>query len=153
LGYPRGRQAKPLWIGVVSFFLGLNPDNYIVEKTGFNELLPIIVQIQGPADWSYDAYRKYKDAKRILGTLRWEKALVTIVLGWAERNRIPAVYLLPSLLNKYRDPDNYSGPDNRNKKLFMRYDVTAKRMGFELQENGLFRALVDVSSNGDSPQS
>lgn len=147
LGYLREKQAEPLWIGIVSFFLGLEDDHRIAKETGFTEPFPLIVQIQGAADWSYDTEEKYEDAKRVLRKLKWERALVTMVLEWAEENGIPAVYLLPSSLNLYW------GSDERNKNLHMRYDVTAKRLGFQLQENGLFRALIDVSSNGDSPQS
>lgn len=150
LGFLQGEQAKPLWIGVVSFSLGSEVGKYsteLVEKLGSLPSLPVIVQIQGPTRHTYSTKEKYEDAKKVLGQLRWEKALVTLTLKWAEYMGIPAVYLLPSSLNKYR-----IGPDDRNEKLHVRYDVTAKRLGFRPVESGLFKALIDLSPNGDRPQ-
>ena len=148
LGYLRGKRAKPLWIGVVSFSLGSDAPDWdsFVKNAGFREPLPVIVQIQGPAHWSYDSDAKYNDAKKILRRLRWTRALVSMVLQWAESAGVPAVYLLPSSLNRFY----HDGSLSRDKRLHMRYDVTAKRMGFE-QEGPLFRALIDLFPNGDHP--
>lgn len=149
LGHLQEKQAEPLWIGIISFELGLPSSHYIVKETGFTAPLPLIVQVQGAARWSYDTDEKYTNAQEVLARLKWEKALVTVLFRWAEENSIPAVYLLPSSLNLYY----HDGTEDRDVRLHMRYDVTAKRMGFKLQTNGLYRALIDVSStrNGDIP--
>jgi hypothetical protein len=158
LGFLRGEQVRPLWIGVLSFSLGSNVGKYseeVAEKLSFDSSLPVIVQIQGPTHGSYDVDEKYEDAKMVLGKLNWEEVLVTLHLEWAEYAGIPAVYLLPSSMNKYRrglddplDPD-----DDRDKRLHVRYDDTARHLGLQLDdESGLFKALIDLSSNGDHPQ-
>lgn len=157
LGYLRRsrNQVRPLWFGVISFSSTVDMHEYsqeLIEKKESISPAPIILQLQGPADWSYDSRVKYENAKKVLGKLRWEKALVTMVLKWAESTAIPVVYLLPSSLNEYRT--TVPNPKlNLNQRLHMRYDVTAERMGFDLdQRNSLFRMLIYVPSDDQTCQ-
>lgn len=145
LGYQRGREKKPLWIAVASFVTDEISSSYRTSlfkqgiETDYECNLPLIVQIQGPAVWSYDNGEKYKDAKRVLAKLRWEKALLKLLIDWAEQNSIPALYLLPAKMNRYRDLTK-----DINHRLYLRYDVTAKRMGFVQQGEGFFKRINDA---------
>src|SRR3989344_500009 len=146
LGYLRGKDEKPLWIAVASFATDEVASRYRTSlfkrgvETDYECNLPLIVQIQGPAVWSYDNREKYKDAKKILAKLRWEKAMLKLLLDWAEQNSIPALYLLPSKMNQHRNISK-----NIDDSLHIRYDVTAKRMGFIQQGEGFFKKEIDTN--------
>lgn len=146
LGYLRQvrKQVNPLWIAVASFSSSVDLHNYAKKLTDKEETIsiaPVILQIQGPTEDSYNRLVKYQSAKKILRRLKWERALVIMLLQWAENTGIPLVYLLPSSLNNYwvwvGEEEIYL--KQRNPRLYMRYDVTAKRMGFNFDEqSGLF---------------
>jgi len=69
-----------------------------------------------------------RNMQKELRPFRWEKMLLQILIDWAKQNgfeRIDVVRARNSeWWNRYRC--------DRNKRLYMKYDVTAKRMGFKL---------------------
>ncbi len=149
LGYLRGKKQRPLWVAVTSFATDEIASSYkesLVSsgvETDYNSILPLIVQIQGAADWSFENKAMHRDAKKVLNKLRWEKALIALLLNWAEKNRVPAVYLLPSSMNRHRYNEDCTG------RLHMRYDVTARRMGFVQDGKGFYKKVVEpISVNG-----
>lgn len=65
--------------------------------------------------------------KKELQNLRWEKMLIVVVVDWAKQNRFKRVQIQRAKNNKY-----YLG---REKEFHLRYDVTAKRSGFKLDND------------------
>lgn len=145
LGVRGPRSRETLWIGVAGIVLGNELDNYETAeldlgKMSFPYKFPIIAQLQGSSKDTYEQYegtsasgkRKYKKAVEVLSSYKWERAMIDIVLEWAQRQRIPAVYMLPGNMNHWLYTLNSS------EELRMRYDVSAERMGFRMQPNGLY---------------
>ncbi len=117
-GFFLGKKERfPLWLAGVFFSSAQND-------------CPIIQQLQV-------VKHKYISQQELtLSTLQlfhWERALVYLVLDWAYINRFPAVYLQPAEMNQWVKRGNL--PLERAK---MRYDVTAERMGFRKDQNGLY---------------
>ena len=152
LGYMRGkRRTESLWLAVISFSFGPEVEYSAALEVELERKDPLIVQIQGLSKHYHSSEKKYYEGRRVLRQFGWERALVGLVLEWAESVQIPSVYLLPSLKNRYR----YKNPRTLqniqlNERLHMRYDITARRMGFQKVENGLFRAMIDLSPDGGS---
>ncbi len=106
---------------------------------------PLIVQLQtfspkiNPSEDAADLLKE--EAKLVLEKFRWEKALVALMLEWARRERFPFVYLQPGSQNRY------CGSGLTMERAKLRYDVTAKRMGFREvdkgQDKGLLRLKLD----------
>ena len=134
------------WVGVTSFCLGRGVEHYIPygesHLTGtmpFRYPHPVIVQIQGPSPSAYGReYRQelYCEALSVLQDYKWERALIGLTLDWAREEGIPSVYLLPA------DKNRWTKSREQLERLEMRYDVSAKRLGFRLQPNGLFATSV-----------
>jgi hypothetical protein len=84
----------------------------------------IINQIRGPFK---------EDAKKIHKTFsnfRWEKLLVEIFIEWARQAGLQKIFMLPSALNPWAVIKN-----NIHGSSFLRFDVTAKRLGFRRQKD------------------
>ena len=60
--------------------------------------------------------------------LRWERMLVQIVVDWARKECFDRVEILPAKQSRWTD----KAPLER---LYVRYDVTAKRCGFRYDKN------------------
>ena len=89
----------------------------------------IINQIQGV---------RYK--KHLLKFLRWEKMLVQITVDWARKNGFEKVFIQPSKKNHW-----YT--DRREKNLYLKYNVTAKRCGFKYnKEKDIFEKQLTESA-------
>ena len=72
----------------------------------------------------------------LLRKLRWEKMLVQVVIDWAKAHRrFDVVGIVPGKQN-----DWYS--KERAPRLYLRYDVTAQRMGFKLDEEAKLYKLA-----------
>lgn len=159
LGYKRGKKQKPLWIAVASIATGKISKEYqsaLVNRgveTNYDPQLPLVVQLQGPSRWSYTSDRHLPQAKKVLRKFKWERSLVALVLDWAERNNVPSVHLVPSELvqqmniTEPTDEDEPDKTENRRRlkeaeRLYMRYNVTAKRMGFKRQGEGFFKKEI-----------
>lgn len=117
--------------------------SFISGKHGRNAYscnFPIINQLQGVDLRSYGQdngrYFKFATARNLMSRYRWEKALVALIVDWAQSEQIHSVYLLPGSLNRYFHKSRIK-PEFAES-LYMHYDVTAKRMGFRLQQNGLY---------------
>ncbi|MBI2065389.1 MAG: hypothetical protein HYT62_05080, partial [Candidatus Yanofskybacteria bacterium] len=93
-----------------------------------------IKQIQGP---SY-ADPEDKDMRiAALAEIKWERLLVRIVCEWAKANGIRRVELISCKKSSwYRD--------YRHQQMFIRYDVTARRMGFQKskKEEGIYELNI-----------
>ncbi len=77
--------------------------------------------------------------QKVLGTFRWEKVLVGLVIDWAAQNGLNRIFIRPAKYNKYTAINNSAG--NRG---HMRYDITAKRMGFKIL-GGDLPHMLDLS--------
>ena len=71
---------------------------------------------------------------------KWERMLLTILTDWARQNGFNQIRVIPAKnSNWFRDCES-----ERAKRMFMHYDVTARRSGFSFdQESGqYFKALA-----------
>ena len=140
LGIKDSTRDRPLWIGVVSFLLGKDLDfysSYLEDVMNeFENPCPIIVQLQGANDETYCTTSDYEEAKQVLNKYKWERALIGIVSKWAQATNAAGVFLLPGYENRW----SYKF-DDEGQKLHLRYDVSARRMGFRMQPNGLYGEL------------
>lgn len=76
---------------------------------------------------------------------RWEKFLLAHVVGWARKNGFKEILVQPARLNKWCPGEPYSEQGKQEyDRLKLRYDVTAKRMGFKFnKETGYYiKSLV-----------
>lgn len=81
----------------------------------------IINQIQGPL------YNKaIAEVKETFSEFRWEKLFVEIFINWARQSGLQRIFLLPSAYNEWNTVQA-----NTNGTALLRYDVTAKRLGFK----------------------
>ncbi len=85
----------------------------------------IINQIQGRTKTYVKEVRE-----ETFSQFRWEKLLVEIFINWARQSGLNRLFLLPSVYNKWDTIRT-----NRNNTAYLRYDVTAKRLGFRRQNN------------------
>ncbi len=76
-----------------------------------------IRQIQG-------AYSDYNKRVSILKPIKWERMMIKIVCQWARQHKIRNVYMISATESNWYN-------DDRHNQMYMRYDVTAKRMGFK----------------------
>jgi hypothetical protein len=138
----QNQAQKFLPLGIVCFSMGRELDNYhrgiAAGRMNFSYQFPVINQVQGPStngmyigDGDKTSNQRYKEAVEIIKKYKWERALIGLVLKWARSEEIPAVYLLPALLNGWSRP-------YREKNLYLRYNVSAERSGFTRQPNGLY---------------
>lgn len=93
----------------------------------------LIKQIQGPS------YPKPEHKEILVGSLseiKWERLLVQIVGEWAKRNKLKSVEIISCKKSRwYRE--------FRHEQMFVRYDVTARRMGFDfLGKEEVYRKLL-----------
>lgn len=133
-------DEEKLWVGAVGVVLGKELDIYdsfnenpeSKDRMCFDYPFPVIVQIQGNTLSSYDEnLDSYAKARKVQGAYKWERALIGLVLEWVYSQKVPAVYLLPSEKNRWFRP-------YRQSNFHLRYDVSAERMGFKMQPNGLY---------------
>lgn len=80
----------------------------------------LVKQIQGVS-------RKQKE----LSPLRWEKMLLQIVMDWAKQNGFKKVSVIRSVDSDW----HRKSAEERCKRMYMKYDVTARRMGFKFDES------------------
>lgn len=109
----------------------------LLKESGYqmlNDPCFIIVQIQGPTK------RLDKGLSPILQNLRWEKFLIELLNAFTQQMRLRSLYLLPIEFNVY-----YELVDEETKRrLYLRYNKTAERMGFKKDEiSGFYRLDVN----------
>ncbi len=144
LGYQKPGVNRPLWIAVASIATARIASEYrsmLADEeieTDYEPDKPLIVQLQGPGTWNYDNEAAFPEATDALSKLKWERALVGLVVDWAQKSKAGPVYILPGKYNL--------GLDNTNKdeveRFKMRYDVTALRMGFRRQGEGFYKKEI-----------
>ena len=75
---------------------------------------------------------------QVLYPLKWERMLVSMLVGWSFQNSVNNVMILPAERNIYWDQGqrlrNGLTLEQHQHNLRMRYDVTAKRLGFKYEE-------------------
>lgn len=134
------------WIGVTSFSLGNDikdyfpyEDNPLKSSMPFRYPHPVIVQVQGPSPSTYGYERRldlYCEAMSVLENYKWERALIGLILDWAREDGIQSVYMLPAEKNRWLNHGEL------NERLGIRYNGSAKKLGFKLQPNGLYATSV-----------
>lgn len=90
----------------------------LLEETEPNTI--VIGQIQGIRQIRRDAVFRY---------LRWEQMLVEILFAFAREYWFTKAYMIPAQSNQWYTNTNDT---ERQKRLFVRYDVTARRLKFKL---------------------
>jgi hypothetical protein len=75
------------------------------------------------------------EPKVILNKLRWEHLLVALGISWASGVDIDQAVIQPANRNKYYEKSGTGEREAWQKRLKMRYDVTASRMGFKKDLN------------------
>lgn len=130
LGVEQEDKESPLWLAIISF----TTDN---SYKG-----PTIVQLQSYTHETYFSAGKEGQEKALsfLQAYHWEFFLVSLVGTWAQDMRIPAIYIMAGENNWY--VGNGILPLERAK---MRYDVTARRLGFRKLPDGNYRLQLDYS--------
>lgn len=93
--------------------------------------LPIIIQMQSRGLGRLDDRREQR-INDLFGNYRWEHALIFLWSEWAAGAGFSSVYVLPSAQNKWLRSGN-------KERFKMRYDVSARRMGFRTDENGIYK--------------
>lgn len=85
-----------------------------------------VVQIQGVSG-----------KKRWLSKIRWEKMLLSILIDWAKANRYKRVEVIRAEESVWypREWQKNRYSNRLRKSMFLRYDVTARRMGFKFVPN------------------
>jgi len=73
-----------------------------------------------------------KASRLELKNIKWERTLLDITVDWARKVGLPRVLVVPSA-NNYWLTDSHCQPmkEELGKRLFLRYDVTARRCGFK----------------------
>lgn len=94
----------------------------------------LVAQIQGQKGLS----RKGLDE---LNKLKWERALLQTVVDWAQRAGLPRVLVAPSANNHWLNhaycQQTKDELEDLKERLFLRYDVTARRCGFRQEAENL----------------
>lgn len=153
LGVVPEDQENSFWFSLLSFCCGKDelPSIYKTRLdvgdiiSSFSLPFPLITQIQGlKIGTGCPDYQNYIKARDLLSHYRWEHALVELVIDWAITEQIGAVYLLPSKNNVWQHRVHHN-----KEALYLRYDVTAKRCGFQLQDNGLYGINLGLYGLGE----
>lgn len=85
----------------------------------------LVAQIQAQKGLGWEQREKLKE-------LKWERSLLGAVFDWAERAGFPRVLVVPAANNYWlTDASCQDIRPSLEKRLFLRYDVTARRCGFQ----------------------
>lgn len=87
-----------------------------------------VIQIQGVPDKIVPLQR-----------LRWEKMLLAVAVDWARRNDFRFIHVARAIVNRWYK--NTKLGEAGQKRLYLRYDVTAERMGFQPSK---FQCTLDL---------
>jgi len=137
LGF-KSNPSPLIRLAALSFCRGLTMARRGSSEDILPQPFPTIVQLQvfrHTGEYSY----LNEIASQALRALRWEKLLVDLLVEWAMQQQIPAVYILPSEMNRYIN-ERRSKPDFQDflQRIQIRYDGTARHCGFKMQPNGLW---------------
>lgn len=111
-------------VGVASVGFSYNQDNKEV----------CIDQIQAIR---IDRSEATKESSKIISGIRWEKMLVNILEDVGHQLNLKTIKILKSPYNewRYEEENDSEWRKEHNDRLKMRYDTTAKRMGFKADQN------------------
>jgi len=85
----------------------------------------LVAQIQSQKGLNREQQAKLKK-------IRWERSLLETVFGWAEETNLSRVLVVPAANNYWlTDAHCQAMKTGLEKRLFLRYDVTARRCGFK----------------------
>lgn len=115
IGVKQKRKDPFVWTAVASFV----PHPY-------DEKAPLITQLQSRWFWEEE---KSREGHVLLDNYRWEFALVNLIALWSLRAGLKTLYIQSSEDNTF----THMLGKNQAK---MRYDVTAKRLGFTKEDSG-----------------
>lgn len=87
----------------------------------------LVKQLQAQRFGWLEGSSQFKDIKNSIANLRWEKLMVQAVLDWAAKYRFDKVKIREAKNNLWVGRET----PERNQRIKMHYDVTAKRMGFK----------------------
>lgn len=93
-----------------------------IDATKQNTL--VVTQIQG-----------VRGKREYLAPLKWERMLLALVTEWARAKGARVIKVLAGCKNSWFS-------DSSKKEFYMRYDITARRSGFRLEEGGEHYALI-----------
>lgn len=123
-------EGDNTWVACTSFSDGLNYKFTLPNPPSFsNRAIPVVMQLQSASDYEHDANNTISD---VLKNYRWEMVLLDLVTEWAQFSRFPAIGLLAAENNRWVSV-------KRLDRFKMRYDVTAKRFGYRMSEQGIYR--------------
>lgn len=114
-------RLKIFFDAVYNFVLRKNKES--ICSIGFNmgKINSILVkQIQG-----------VREKQGELRPFRWEKMMLQIVIDWARENNIKRIDVIRSEDSKWYRGHN----EERCKRMYMKYDVTARRMRFKFDKS------------------
>lgn len=143
------QRTDPLILATTSFSPGNRLSRYNPKLSYPDVTTPVVIQLQAQSYSTNYCYANPRVERRemafeALSRFRWEHALVSIATQWTQSAGFPVINLLPGAQNRYAH--------HREEQMKMRYDVTAKRCGFKLGENGLYvlptELIVDPSRLG-----
>jgi len=96
-----------------------------------------IEQIQGPSNCKED---RASDRVAALGKIKWERLLVRIICEWARLNGLKRVEVISCVRSHWYQKFMHQS-------MFMRYDVTARRMGFtEIRSKKIYRLKLKTAT-------
>jgi len=129
------REGAPVMAGISFSIVGndrLDPNRY--PDLNFFYLKPgdvLVSQIQSQRELTP---RKRAKLKKI----KWERSLLQAVFEWANETGLPRVLVVPAANNYWlTDRCCRSIRDDLKKRMFLRYDVTARRCGFKQEKENL----------------
>jgi len=96
---------------------------HVFEKSGKTGKLLLINQLQGR--WTYN-----NEVGAVFSRFRWERLLVTLICSWAKNAGLHQVFLLPAAKNPWATVSS-----NGHGTAYLRYDVTAQRLGFKRERD------------------
>ncbi len=104
--------------------------HYNLILTALNKKFPIAnigFETDGKTAISVIQIQGVPGRKSHLEPLRWEKMLLTIACDWAKTRGVKKIEVIPSSKNEWKN-------EPCAKRLYLKYDVTAKRCGFKLNQ-------------------
>lgn len=82
------------------------------------------------------------DKGQYLQRLRWEKMLLAVVIDWSRANGMRFVHVARAAVNRWYKTSRLG--EEGQKRLHLRYDVTAERMGFQPSK---FQCTLDLNEH------
>jgi hypothetical protein len=129
LGIKQDGHSQPVWCSIVSF-----------NQHPIGEKCPLIIQLQGRSYYDKVVSKRRSVKKDVvfstLSALQWERMMTELVIAWSDFAHLPYVYMQPADHNSYVI-QGYLPFD----KAKIRYDVTARRLGFKRENRHYALAL------------